>query len=85
MELENLKQTRQVVTGRKQTVKAVENGKASHVFVARDADERVIRPILEACTQKNIPVIMVDTMAELGKACNIKVNAATAAVLTEED
>lgn len=83
MNLESLKQARQVVTGTKQTTKAVETGKACHVFVAVDADDRVARPILEACKHKAIPVTLVDTMAELGRACNIKVSAATAAVLEE--
>ncbi|EEG77809.1 L7Ae/L30e/S12e/Gadd45 family ribosomal protein [Dethiobacter alkaliphilus] len=84
MDLENLKQARQTVTGTKQTQKAVECGKARHVFIARDADERVTRPIAQACGQKDIPVTVVETMDELGKACNIKVSAATAAILLED-
>lgn len=84
MDLENLKRARRTVTGTKQTQKAVESGKALHVFMALDADERVTRPILEMCTQKDIPVTMVDTMDELGKACSIKVKAAMAAVLPED-
>ena len=84
MFLENLKQARHAVTGTKQTQKAVECGNARHVFIARDADERVIRPILELCGQKEIPFTMVDTMEELGKACNIKVSAATAAIVLDD-
>ncbi|MBS4008577.1 MAG: ribosomal L7Ae/L30e/S12e/Gadd45 family protein [Clostridium sp.] len=84
MDLERLKLARRMVTGMKQTQKAVESGKAEQVFVARNADERVIRPVLEICKQKGIPVTMVETMAELGKACSIKVEAAMAAVLTED-
>ena len=84
MDVEDLKKACHVVTGMKQTVKAVDGDKARHIFVAKDADERVARPILDACTRKNIPVTMVDTMEELGKACNIKVNAAMAAILLED-
>ena len=84
MSLESLKQARHMVTGTKQTQKAIECGKARHVFIARDADERVIRPILEACEQKEIPVTMVETMDELGKTCSIKVCAATAAIVLND-
>ena len=84
MDLERLKQARRTVTGMKQTQKAVENGKVEHVFIARNADERVTRPVLEICAQKGIPVTMVETMAELGKACCMKVQAAMAAVLAED-
>ncbi|MFW0860994.1 MAG: L7Ae/L30e/S12e/Gadd45 family ribosomal protein [Dethiobacter sp.] len=84
MKLDGLKLARRTVTGLKQTQKAVENGKAKHVFIARNADESVTRPVLEICTQKGIPVTMVETMAELGKACCIKVQAAMAAVLVED-
>lgn len=81
MDLETLKQACATVTGTKQTVRAVETGKAQHVFVARDADERVVRPVMDACAGKNIPVTEVATMDELGKACRIKVKAAMAAIL----
>ena len=84
MDLESLKQVRHIVIGTKQTVKAVEGGKAQHVFVALDADERVVRPVLDACSTMNIPVTLVATMEELGKACKIKVNAAMAAILLED-
>lgn len=84
MDLERLKLARRTVVGMKQTQKAVENGKVVHVFIARDADERVTRGVLEMCLQKGIPVTMVETMAELGKASCIKVQAAMAAMLTED-
>lgn len=83
MDLEDLKSARRSVTGMKQTIKALEGGKACHVFVARDADERISCHVLETCERCRVPVTMVDTMAELGKASNIKVKAATAAILSE--
>lgn len=84
MDLEVLKQAEQIVTGTKQTLKAVNNGQAQRVYIARDADERVVQPILSACSAHNVPVSYVDTMAELGKACQIKVKAAAAAILLAE-
>ena len=51
--------------------------------MARDADERVIRPILDLCNQNGVRIIEVDSMAELGKACSIEVGAAVAAIIED--
>lgn len=83
MDLDCLKGARQIVTGTKQTSKAVEAGKAVRVFVAKDADERILRPVLEVCASNHVPVDYVETMEDLGKACNIKVKAAMAAILKD--
>jgi large subunit ribosomal protein L7A len=83
MDIASLKSTGQVVTGTKQTVRAVLNGKARQVYLARDADERLKRQVLEACARMAVPVSYVDRMADLGKTCGIRVDAATAAVLIE--
>ncbi|NLZ39023.1 MAG: 50S ribosomal protein L7ae-like protein [Firmicutes bacterium] len=81
MDIEVLKQARKIVTGTKQTTKAVTNEEAQHVFVARDAAEHIVKPVLEACKERNIPVTFVDTMEELGQACGIKVKAAMSAII----
>lgn len=81
MELDCLKHAEKYVTGTKQTVKAIEAGMAAKVILARDAEEKLTRPVLEKCEEKGIPVLYADTMAELGKACGIKVGAAMAAIL----
>ncbi len=84
MDLDALKTADRYVTGTKQTLKAVQAGKASRVFVAGDAEDRVLRPILAACAEKAVPVSRVESMDALGKACGIKVKAAAAAVLLPE-
>jgi large subunit ribosomal protein L7A len=84
MNLDCLKNAQHYVTGAKQTLKAIQSGKASHVFVAADAEERVLRPILESCTERAVPVSSAATMVDLGKACGIKVKAAAAAVLSAD-
>jgi large subunit ribosomal protein L7A len=62
-------------------MKALENGSALTVYIAGDADERVTAPVVQLCREKGIRIYNVDTMAELGKACNIKVGAAVAAII----
>jgi large subunit ribosomal protein L7A len=69
--------------GTKQTTKAVEQGKAAEVFVAQDADPRLVNRIVELCKLHGVKVNYVDTMRDLGKACGIAVEAAMAAVVKE--
>lgn len=80
MSLETLKEA-DVVIGIKQVTKAVKRGLTSEVFIAEDADERVIGPLKSLCNEENITVIQISTMKELGKACSIEVGAAAVAVL----
>jgi len=69
--------------GMKETKKLIENDGAEVVYIAKDAEEHVVRPVIELCKDRSIPVIYVESMSELGKACEISVGAATAAI--EED
>lgn len=81
MPFERLQAARKKTVGAKQTLKLIQRGQAREVYVARDADGYVTGPILQACRAKGIPVIEVPSMGELGKACGIKVNCATAAIV----
>lgn len=69
------------VVGVKQTRKAIREGRAALVFLARDADPALTEPLVGACTANGIALDTSDTMAELGKACGIAVGASVAAVL----
>lgn len=84
MALEHLKQAPQLTIGAKQTAKAVEEGKASEVFIAKDADPRLTSKIVSHCKKTGIPVVYADTMKQLGRACGIDVGAATAAIVKTE-
>lgn len=79
-ELEGLRTAKKAI-GAKQTVRAVEKGLAVKVYLADDADRRIVAPIASACSQKGIEVNEKMTMTELGKACGIEVGAAAVAVL----
>ena len=69
------------VVGTKQVKRAIKNGEVETVYVARDADGKIIDEILIACDEKQIEIIYVDSMEKLGEACKIDVSAATAALL----
>ncbi|MCG0238212.1 MAG: ribosomal L7Ae/L30e/S12e/Gadd45 family protein [Bacillota bacterium] len=81
MSLERLKAAKKKTVGAKQTAKAIEKGLARVVFVARDADPAVTENVIAAAQARQIEIVYVDSMAQLGKACNIDVGAAAAAVV----
>ncbi|MDQ0190398.1 ribosomal L7Ae/L30e/S12e/Gadd45 family protein [Alicyclobacillus cycloheptanicus] len=69
--------------GANQTTKALQQSKVRELFVAKDAEERVTRPLVSAAQERGIPIFWVDSMKQLGKACGIEVGAATAAILED--
>ncbi len=81
MELQILKTAGKTV-GIKQTRKAIRQGSAEVVFVARDADKKILDEIEELCATAGIKVVYAETKRSLGKACGIEVGAAAAAVIT---
>ena len=78
--LSQLSQAAKVV-GVKQSKKAIRDGNAQTVFVADDAEQRVIRPIRELCSEMQVELVEVPTMVELGDAAGIDVGAAVVTVL----
>ncbi len=77
---ELINSARRKVVGTKQTIKALEKGEVQLVFIARDAEEKVVRPVVYLCEANNIDPLYVESMLQLGKMCGIKVKAAVAAI-----
>ncbi len=69
------------VVGTKQVKRALSNGDAEVVYIAKDADNRVVGDIIKTCKEKQVELVYVSSMKELGKACKIDVSAASAALL----
>ncbi len=78
--LTQLQNTAKVV-GVKQTRRALNDGRAKEIFLARDADPALTEPLAAQAEEKAVGVCWVDTMKSLGKACGIAVGAAVAAVV----
>ncbi len=70
-----------LLVGLKQTRQALEKGRVSKVFVARDAEPCLVQPLVETCRKSGIPTEEIASMRELGAACGIHVGAAAAAIL----
>ena len=73
--------TAKKVVGIKQTQRAVADGAAKKVLVARDADPKITSPIVTLCGASGVTVEFADTMRQLGEACGIDVGAAAIALL----
>ncbi len=80
MSYEKVERAKELAIGINQTVKAIEGNKVDEVFIAKDAEKRLTQKVALLCKEKGVPVIYVDSMRRLGKACGIDVGAAIAAI-----
>ncbi|KAB3529496.1 50S ribosomal protein L7ae-like protein [Alkaliphilus pronyensis] len=78
--LEILQHEKKII-GIKQTTKALKQGKAKVLYIANDADQHLLKPLVEMANTNGVEVVHVESMKKLGKACKIDVGAATAVVL----
>ena len=68
------------VIGIKQSTKVIKNGDGKVLYVAKDVDARLINSLIDLAQQKNIKIVEISTMKELGKISGIEVK--SSAVLT---
>lgn len=73
--------TAKKIVGVKQVTKAVEKDLVQVVYIAQDAEQRLVEPLRTLCSRKKVVIETTLTMAELGKLCSIEVGAAAVAVL----
>lgn len=69
------------VVGMKQSLKAINENKAKVVYIAKDAEYELFQTVEKLANEYSLQIIYVDTMKELGKLCNIDVEASTAVAL----
>ena len=69
------------VVGTKQLLRALDEGKIAHAFIAKDADLLITKRGSDRCYAMNIPCTQVESMEKLGHACGIDVKAAAAGLL----
>ncbi|RIV24523.1 50S ribosomal protein L7ae-like protein [Alicyclobacillaceae bacterium I2511] len=83
MTLDRIRLAKKRTIGTNQTTKALLQSIAKEIYVAKDADQHVIAPVISLAQEKGISVLWVESMKSLGKACGIEVGAATAAVVED--
>jgi large subunit ribosomal protein L7A len=81
MSYEKVLQAQKFVIGTKQTVKALKEGNVRELIVANDADPKVTAKVVNEALDINVPILYVDSMLKLGKACGIEVGASTVAII----
>lgn len=74
--VERLKETK--VVGIKQSSKALKAGKSKKLYIAKDANEDMVKELIELAQINSVEIVFVNTMKELGKLCGIDVKAAAA-------
>jgi len=78
---DSLKRLPNKTVGMKQTKRALEKGQVVKLYVAKDAEAHIVRPLIQAAEEQHLEIIEVPTMAELGRACGIDVGAAVVGIL----
>ncbi|MBT2725540.1 50S ribosomal protein L7ae-like protein [Bacillus sp. ISL-75] len=82
MSYEKVLQAQKFVIGTKQTVKALKDGNVRELIIASDADAKVTAEVVKEALDINVPILYVDSMKKLGKACGIEVGASTVAIIS---
>ena len=77
--LEKLRNSDKVV-GTRRLVRAVLAGEISEVYLAQDADLFIVRQVKDACNQAGVRIVEVDSMKQLGEACDVDVKTASAGI-----
>lgn len=71
--------------GVKETTKALSSDEVHLLYVAKDADLKIVSDVIETAKTKRVPIEFVNTMVELGKACEVDVKTATAALINKKE
>ncbi len=78
---ERVKAHKKRTVGASATLRALQKHELSEVYVADDADSRVVQPVIEACRDAGVPVSHVDSQTKLGKACGLSVGASAVGLI----
>ena len=69
-----------LTVGLKKVTKALVDGRAKKVVIAKDCDMYLFESLSELCKSAGVEPELAETMAELGQACGIDVKASCACV-----
>ncbi|MCI5969568.1 MAG: ribosomal L7Ae/L30e/S12e/Gadd45 family protein [Oscillospiraceae bacterium] len=66
------------VVGLRQAIKLLDEKNVKKAYIAKDADEHILNPLVSILKEQNIETIYVNSKKELGKMAKIDVSAAVA-------
>ena len=81
MSYEKVLQAQSIIIGTNQTVKALKEGRVQKLIIASDAEPKVTALVVDVAQELHVPILYVDSMKKLGKACGIQVGASTVAII----
>lgn len=81
MTLTELSEIDEKVIGSKQSFKALKRKQVKKLFIADDAEVKVIRPLVDLAEKTTVPVEKITSMLELGQAAGIEIGTAAVAIL----
>ena len=67
--------SKEAVIGMRRSMKLIESGMVAKAFIAGNVEPNMTKQILDACKKHGVPIELVATKQELGKACKIDVDA----------
>ena len=73
------------LAGARAVQKAVSEGKAKEILVAKDAESKIIAKVLLLAEERGIKVVWVSGKQQLGEYCGISVGASCCALLDSTD
>ena len=76
--------TERTVAGTRQALREITRGRAKRVYIALDAQERIISEVRTAAEKANVPVEEISDMVALGRKCRIAVSCAVAVLVDAE-
>jgi large subunit ribosomal protein L7A len=71
------------VIGIKQSTKSLKNGEGKCLYIAKDAQGELVKPVEDLASSVGVEIKYVDTMKDLGKLCGIDVGAAVTLLLKD--
>ena len=73
-----------MVAGTRQALREISQGRAKRVYIALDAQERIISEVRAAAEAAGAPIEEISDMAALGRKCRIQVACAVAVLAVAE-
>jgi large subunit ribosomal protein L7A len=80
---QRVKKQKLLTVGISTTVKALNKGQVTEVFIARDADRRIVNSVIALCKEQGVKISWVDCQVPLGRAAGVVVGASTVGFLRE--
>jgi len=82
--MQSLLPAERIVAGTRQALREINHGRAKRVYIALDAQERILCEVRAAARKAAVPVEEISDMATLGRKCRIAVSCAVAVLVDAE-